>query len=224
MYLMDAVLKTCSLFGEAARKELTIQGYLALAGKLQGTPRYLLDSAACRTAVEISLGRPKIIREAMTHIHIPYSRLWVEWDDTDRQQLREKLGQAREYTEMRPMPGRVGFLLEVEEGRRGSATWAWSTPGGTDIPNIGPVRPHFDLDQIFSFEQHTAGFLKGNLARFWEDSPVQLEALFDIWRTSRHTPDAWASAFWSKMADPRLAASLSYSDVVGEYIMILAVM
>jgi hypothetical protein len=226
MHLMDMVTQTAAKIAHIG-PEPTLRGYTDLAARLEGCPRYILDANACRTAVELNLGRPKILREAMTHLHIPFRRMWVEWEDADRQKLRERFPEPLTYPELRPMPGRVGFLLESDEsGRRGTAIWAWDTPRGSpDIPNIGLIQPYFDLDRIFPLTpERTEGLLKGNLAALWMDNPTQLESLFDIWRTAQHRPVAWARDFWNCLPDPVLAEALSYSDVVGEYIMIWSVL
>ena len=85
-----------------------------LAKRLEGTPRFLLDDAATRTCVELNLGRPKVMLEALAHLRVPYPKLWVEWDDKARQALRARFDEPMSYPELRPMPGRVGFLLEAD--------------------------------------------------------------------------------------------------------------
>src|SRR4051812_5557064 len=158
MYLMDSICQTAALIGGARRNDPVLGGYADLAARLQGAPRFLLDAKATRTVVELNLGRPKVTVEAMAHVRVPYPRVWVEWDDADRQQLREKFDGPLAFAELRPMPGRVGFLLECEPGgRAGTATWAW-TPGpgpnqqkidGQVIPNLGAIQAYFDLDRRF---------------------------------------------------------------------------
>lgn len=229
MYLMDMVEHTAAAAVRSRGEyDPTLHGYLDLAAGLVGAPRYLLDAAATRTTVEIGLGRPKVTREAIAHLHIPYSRLWVEWEDADRQQLRDKLDNTpMSYAELRPMPGRVGFLLETDgSGRRGTVTWAWSTPNGPPtIPNVGAVQAVFDLDRVFPLSPgRVEGLRGGNFLKFWDDNPVQQEALFDIWRTAEHVPAHWARAYWDALPNPALVEALSYADVVGEYIQVWCVM
>jgi hypothetical protein len=200
--------------------------FAEFAERLSGTPRYLFDRAATRTMVELSLGRPKVLCEALAHLRIPYPRMWVEWDDADRQRLRDQFsdGEPPSYAELRPMPGRVGFLLEADPGgRSGHVTWMWTTPKSSQIvPNIGAVEPYFDLDhQLTMTRESVAGLLKGNLARMWLDNPVQLEALFQIWRTADHRPSKWGETLLA-MVDSPLYGALAYADVVGEYIMVWA--
>lgn len=207
------------------RLDPALRAYVELSERLQGIPRFILDANATRTAVELTLGRPKILIEAMQHIVVPYRRLWVEWNDNDRQQLRDKFNEPDSYSELRPMPGRVGFLLESDAtGRRGTACWAWAAPGA-DIPNVGVIQPHYDLDRTFELEEDRYhGLLNGNLATMWKNNTIQLEALFDIWRTCEHRPVDWAEQFWKMLPNYKLAQALSYSDVVGDYITIWVVM
>lgn len=229
MYLMDEITSFAAAL-RRKRADPVVRGYIDLADRLVGAPRFLLDAKATRTAVELNLGRPKVTLDAMAHLHIPYSKLWVEWDDGDRQRLREKFDEVQDYAELRPMPKRVGFLLEADEGgRRGTATWAWMPPAseGLGVPNIGAVQPYFDLDRRFELPEGRIGegLLKGNLAQLWLDSPVQLNALFDIWRTCEHLPSEWGGRhYWPALGNDPLMIDLCYSDVVGEYIMIWAVM
>ena len=56
----------------------------------------------------------------------------------------------------------------------------------------------------------------------WQDSPVQLRALFDIWRTCEHRPSRWGQHHIAALGGGDLVRALCYSDVVGEYIMLWA--
>jgi hypothetical protein len=244
MLLMDSITELAArIEAKAVRPTLTdagaaafgtanldpiMQGVPALRDKLVGTPRFLLGADATRTMVELNLGRPKVMFEAMRHLVIPYPRMWVEWDDADRQRLRDRFPwENLSYKELRPLPGRVGFLLEAEPGgRTGTATWVWNTPSGgaEGWPSIGAVQPYFDLDRKFALSPlRVEGLMNGNLARLWLDNPVQLDALFDIWGTCRHEPSEWGKHYFAALDDP-LAIALSYGDVVGEYITIWAIL
>src|SRR4029077_13069535 len=200
MYLMDQLNLWATRFGIDAIKNPPLRGYTELAAKLIGCPRYILDAKATRTVVELNLGRPKIMREAMQHCAVPYPRLWVEWDDADRQRLRDRFNEPLAYAELRPMPGRVGFLVEADPtGRRGRVIWAWTTPG-SEIPNVGAIEARFDLDVVHPLDQdRVIGLQRGNLVRLWEGNPVQIEALFDIWRTAVHVTVHWAGSMWSQL-------------------------
>jgi hypothetical protein len=226
--LSDAARQFGSLQLNATTRWMS--AYTDLVERMQGAPRFLLDAAATRTAVELNLGRPKILLEAMRHIRIPYRRMWIEWDDHDRYRLREKFSNDElSYAELRPLPGRVGFLLEAEpDGRHGTAIWAWTTPDRKEAvayPNIGAIQPYFDLDRRLELDPvRIEGLSKGNLGRLWQDNPVQLAALFDIWRTARHEPSLAGKDYFEALGNDPLALSLSYSDVVGEYIMIWVIM
>jgi hypothetical protein len=245
MYLMDSITHTAAMLARQKMVPRELEIYGDLAERLKGVPRYLLDAKATRTAVELNLGRPKVLLEAMCNLHIPYPKLWVEWDDADRQALRAKFDEPMSYPELRPMPSRVGFLVETApDGRTGTATWAWTPTvetaardqrlqldDGRDarmqfaIANIGAVQPYFDLDRRFEMApEGVEGLLKGNLARQWLDNPVQLAALFDIWRTCDHRPSEWGERYLAALGNDQLATALSYADVVGEYIMIWAVL
>jgi hypothetical protein len=229
MYLMDMVAHCAVKVSRSQRGyDPTLRGYIDLGSRLVGCPRYLLDAAATRTTVEIGLGRPKVTREAMMHLRVPYRRMWVEWEDINRQKLRDSLDdKPMAFAELRPLPGRVGFLLDADEaGRKGTATWAWTTPGGPpDIPNVGAVQAFFDLDKVHHLPQERIeGLRGGNFLRFWDDNPVQQEALLDIWRTAVHEPASWAQGFWNATGNPELARALSLADVVGEYIQIWCVL
>ena len=128
------------------------------------------------------------------------------------------------------------MLIEAEPGgRRGQVTWFWTGADlGEDIerfPNIAPICPFFDLDaQIPQPADRITGFLKGNLAKIWHDHPVQMEALFSIWRTADHRPSPWGNIYMRSIVlrhgEKTLREQLPYmfSDVYGEYIEIWCVL
>jgi hypothetical protein len=230
-YLMDMVASAADMVRTHAyplmRDNPILQQFDVLMDKLDGTPRYLFDNNAIRTAVEVTLGRPKVLREALAHLRIPYPRMWIEWDDAGRVKLREKFKEELSFKELRPQPGRVGFLLETDDtGRRGTATWLWTTPKdtprGVEVPNIGAVQPYFDLDRQFPIPaDRIKGLLAGNLFPMWHESPVQVEALWEIWRTADHRPSAWGERLLALSGGPgSVMNALAYADVVGEYIQI----
>lgn len=233
MYLMDSLVQCARVLQkEGLFASGIVNAYTDLAHRLWTAPRFLLDDAATRTFVELTLGRPKVLREAMHHLRVPYRRMWVEWPDAARQQLRDRFEdkEPMKFAELRPMPGRVGFLIEADEiGRRGRATWAWTTPPNDDIPSIGCIEARYDLDRTFPLsEERRSGLYGGNLAQLWNENEVQQEAFFDIWRTGTHVPSSWTRDYIASSAgvgrDPALALSLAYADVVGEYISIWSIL
>ena len=206
--------------------------YRDITRRLQGIPRYILDDNAIHAAVELTLGRPKVLVEALAHCRVPYPAMWLEWAEAGRTQLHSNLRKMGiEEVAGRPVPDRIGFLIEADEGgRSGRVTWAWAT--GDLPPNIGAVEVRFDLDGRFPPNPDIAGKLvTNNLMRFWEDNPIQLQALQNLWATADHRPSP-LGADWLKAAaggrseGPHYDYLLggSYADVVGEYITIWAVL
>jgi hypothetical protein len=203
----------------------------AMEDKLKGAPRFLLDTNAIHTATELTFGRPKVLLEAMAHCHIPYSKMWVEWEESGRENLRRRFPDAVINEPGRPIPVRVGFFLECEKGgRKGQVTWAWESPimDGLQISkdlnpaNIAPISAYFNLDQrIKQPIENTLGLSIANLARLWTDNPIQKEALFQIWETAEHSPNRWGEMFLNRNPHQREAA---YADVYGEYITVWAIM
>src|SRR3974390_795215 len=134
--------------------------------KLKGTPRFLLDEAAIHTSVELSLGRPKVLFEAMQHLRVPYPRMWVEWPEAGREKLRETFNKDQPAsTPDRPVADRIGFLWEADDaGRRGQVTWFWNgvnNIGLLTVPNAAPISPFFDLDrQIPQSQERIEGVLR----------------------------------------------------------------
>jgi hypothetical protein len=198
--------------------------FLDLDRRMRLCPRFLLDEHVVRSVIELSLGRPTVFREAMRHIHLPYERLWVEWEEKHRERLRN----AQEYDPdpLKPVPDRIGFLIEGS-GRRGNITWAWQNPPVTGMPNppnVSPFDVQFDLDaQIPQEFGLLEGLKNATLGQLWKDSPVQLEALCDIWRTARHVPSAWGSRWlnhYGKGAE-RFFLSDIYGELIGVYAILL---
>lgn len=230
MYLMDAIQATAAMTRENKNADHpTLRVFPEMASRLAGVPRFLLDENAVAAAVEISLGRPKILLEALAHCRVPYSAMWVEWPESGREKLRRDF--TCEITPDRPLPTRVGFLIETETGgRRGHATWVWSAPGdiGSFIPNIAPIEPYFDLDEHFVQPvEKVEGFKAANLAAYWADNPVQQQALLDFWCTARHKPSPWGMNYLATTAmlgDVEERIAYAMADVYGEYIMIWSIM
>lgn len=188
-------------------------------------PRFLLDEHVVRSAIELSLGRPTVFREAMRHIRLPYERLWCEWPEVYRERLRQDF---LDYTPdpLKPVPDRLGFLIEGS-GRKGTVTWLWQNPplsGLPNPPNVSPFDVQFDLDACIPQE---FGLLEGlknaTLGQLWKDNPVQLEALCDIWRTSRHVPSAWGRQWLNHWGKDKEGFFLSdvYGELIGVYAILL---
>jgi hypothetical protein len=233
MYLMDHIVETVH---EAKKRRLinhpVISIFPELEEKLKGCPRFLFDHNAIHTAVELTLGRPKVLREAMAHLTIPYPKMWVEWPEAGREKLRQTFSiDAYEYPN-RPLPTRLGFLLETDEaGRKGIVTWVWSNHfiKKGEPPNVGPISAFFDLDFNYSklvSPTFVNSFLDANLAHIWKDNKIQLEALLSIWDTSYHRPSEWGAKFLKLPSPDSPYGSVDsrvanfYADVYGEYIMV----
>src|ERR1700751_102346 len=107
MYLMDHIIESAHI----TRKEKMISHSIVsifpiIEKKLEGCPRFLFDDNAIQTAVELTLGRPKVLREAMEYLRVPYIKLWVEWLESGRQKLRETFNNNVENP-LRPLPTRL---------------------------------------------------------------------------------------------------------------------
>lgn len=237
-YLMDDIAagahEVRRVFGKD--RDPILRVYPMLDDKLRGIPRFLFDDDAIHAAVELTLGRPKVLLEALEHVSIPYPRMWIEWAESGRAKLRDtfEAGGSTIESPDRPLPQRLGFLIESDDGRRGTVTWVWNAhtsrmPNDEPFPNVAAVEPHFDLDaQIPQSRERIESFLKGNLCRLWGDNPVQLEALFGLWRTAEHKPSAWGYHYLEAMAARRGVDKLPeiiahcMADTYGEYIIIWA--
>lgn len=227
MYLMDSIAQIAA-DPAAAPDEPLLWIFPDLHKRMKGAPRFLLDNAAINASVELTLGRPRILLDALAHVRVPYPVMWIEWEERGRERLRQEFGKDG-ITPDRPLPDRIGFLLEVDEGgRRGTATWAWSSMR-VDVPHIAPITAYFDLDSRFIENRldRMAAFSDGALINLWRDNPVQLKALYDIWETVHHRPSEWGKEFFAIMAqagtDMRYFLNEQYCDVVGEYIDIWAI-
>jgi len=220
MYLMDGITETAALIRRQRRVPPFLTIYEGLAQRLVGTPRFLFDDNAIYTSVELTLGRPSVLLEAIRQMRIPYPRLWVEWPESGRERLRTVF--PREIGPDRPIPDRVGFLLECDAtGRRGQATWAWSTMGG-NIPNVCPFATFFDLDGEFAQPQaRVDGLSNNNIAQVWRDNPIQLAAFLAIWRTARVEPDGeWAEDYLIELDRKHGSEAIAFAmaDIYGELI------
>jgi hypothetical protein len=227
MYLMDNIVDIAHMVRERGMIKHPIAGvFPAMDDVLQGCPRFLFDEQSIHTAVELTLGRPKIMRQAMQHLRIPYTKLWIEWPEAGRQKLRDTFSERDAIDSLdRPLPIRLGFLLETDEkGRKGTVTWAWNNHfiKKHEPPNICPISAFFDLDGDFAQDSQIAAFIKANLASLWKDKPIQLEALLSIWRTSVHAPNEWGVKYIKQTGSTGWVVQNFYADVYGEYIMVWA--
>jgi hypothetical protein len=239
---MDTVANAAMLVRNSGIKnDPLLKIFPLLNQKMIGAPRFLLDENTIHTAVELTLGRPKVLLEAMRHLRVPYPHIWCEWPENGRAKLREVFGYQNQIGPDRPLPQRLGFFLECtdEDGRKGHVTWCWTSPdhealnGETiplagNFPNIAPISPFFDLDgRVDQPSDKIAGFLRGNLCRLWRDNPVQLEALFDIWRTAVHGPNEWGYDYLAILQRQGMLEDQlpnMWADVYGEYIIIWAIL
>jgi hypothetical protein len=236
---MDSIIEVA----EKVRKQNKIHHtvlkiFPILQDKFQGCPRFLFDDNSIKTAVELTLGRPKILKEAMDHLRIPYPKMWIEWPEIARQKLRDTLAPDEKFNPIRPLPKKLGFLIETDSsGRKGTITWIWTSYGletgnylDDNTPNICPISAYFDLDNNYPQDpRHFKNFLQANLARIWQDKPVQRDALKDIWCTAMHKPSDWGAAYidFYKMKDGfnyEYIMDNLYADVYGEYIMVWSIM
>lgn len=233
MLLMDSVADTAAAVAKMARPDPLTDIFPDLMRRLAGAPRFLFDDAATRTVVELTLGRPKVLREAMAHLAVPYPRLWVEWPEAAREALRQRFMVDAYEKPGRPIPDRIGFLLEDEgrdwTGRRGRITWLWAG-NAIPVPNVGAIEARFDLDASYPtagkgfFPAVGKGRLDGgnisaltnNLWSMWADNPAQREALEGIWGTAEHLPSRWGEHYLRGLSAWDVANCLA--DVFGEYI------
>jgi hypothetical protein len=232
MYLMDEIVEIAY---QAKKRRITHHPVASifpeLEEKLKGCPRFLFDENSIHTAVELTLGRPKVLREAIAHLRIPYSKMWIEWPESGREKLRQTFSIDGFEHPGRPLPIRLGFFLETDEtGRKGTVTWVWNNylMKKGEPPNVCPISAFFDLDFDYSkiSNSRASSFINANLAHIWKDNKIQLEALFSIWDTSYHSPSKWGNKF---LAHPFPGSSYGsqeerianfYADVYGEYIMV----
>lgn len=229
MYLMDVITATAALAGPGREDHPVLKVFPQIVERMRHAPRYLLDASVMQASIEIGLGRPSIFREAMRHLRVPYSAMWIEWEETSRGMLRDRLHESV-IDPTKPLPARLGFLIEADPGgRQGMVTWAWvmhqrsadyDLPGVPVVPNISPFHVYFDLDRtVDQDDEMVQGLSLGQLARMWQDNPVQHEALLDIWRTSRHVAAEWGRPW---MQESRQRYFLA--DIYGEYIGIWSIM
>jgi hypothetical protein len=223
MFLMDSIIQTnIKVRNSGLTHHPTLEIFPYLESALQGCPRFLFNEDAIHTAVELTLGRPKVLREAMQHLTIPYPRMWIEWPESGREKLRQTFSIDAYEHPGRPLPKRLGFLIE-SDGRKGIVIWAWNNNMMKDdeAPNVCPISPYFDLDGDFKEKSRSRdiSFLSANLAHIWRDNKIQLDALLSIWDTSIHGPSVWGKKFLDYGYRNQDVANF-YADVYGEYIMI----
>jgi hypothetical protein len=90
MYLMDSIVDISNEVHKRRSEKHPVMGVFPdLENRLKGCPRFLFDESSIHTAVELTLGRPKVLRQAMQFLRIPYTKLWIEWPEAGRKKLRD---------------------------------------------------------------------------------------------------------------------------------------
>lgn len=228
-YLMDSLanMATSVELSNLTKNQGILDIYPYMIKKMRHAPRFLMDATAMQASVELSLGRPKVLMEALEHCQVPYPEMWIEWQEDHRVKLQEVVSTFAPLTEPgRPLPQRLGFLIETEQGgRKGVITWVWTSRGVSldkiDIPHVSPVVAYFDLDSKSKHNDDT--FNTGlTIRHLWDGNPVQQQALLDIWRTATHGPSEWGWRFLQNVchSEKQVVDRLSefFRDVYGEYI------
>ena len=227
MYLMDMISHSADEFAPMSNywKDPELRIFSDLKQRMKLAPRYILDHHVMSRTIELGLGRPSVFREAMRHVRVPYTSLWIEWEETARDLLRRRL--THEINDYKPLPVRLGFLMECEPGgRRGTTTWVWESPDREikpHVPNVSPYDVAWDLDAtIPQSSWHKDGMNIANLAQLWMDNPVQHAALMSIWETAEHRPSAWGRTWLNGLTVNQQRFLLS--DIYGEYMGMWAVL
>jgi len=226
-YLMDALanMATSVALSNYTKDKGVLDIYPNLIKRMEYAPRFLMSATAMQASIELSLGRPKVLMEALEHCQVPYREMWIEWQEDHRTKLQEVVSTFVPLTEPgRPMPQRLGFLIETEQGgRKGVITWVWTSRGVSldkvDIPHVSPVVAYFDLDAKNDNDTFNTTL---TIRHLWDGNPVQQQALFDIWRTATHAPSEWGWRFLQDICQTKeqVTHRLSefFRDVYGEYI------
>lgn len=235
-YLMDDIAKAAIQIVGPNRSHPILSVFPELNEDIAASPRFLLTEQTIMAATEIAMSRPKVILDSLEHCRVPFDSMWVEWPDKQRcKHLSEALGSYLE-TPDRPVPPRLGFYLTADKGgRSGRLTWVWSSPEHVrsiemdGFANVGCIYVQFNFDErIPQPEFIQASMVTNQLFEYWKDNPVQQQALYRIWETSRHVPSKWGERYldWvEKRGDTDMTAFLGncYADVYGEYITFITV-
>ena len=228
MYLMDMIGQTADdvapVLVRNPNPALTI--FVDLKERMKLTPRYILDHHVMSRSIELGLGRPSVFREAMRHLHVPFKSAWFEWEETSRDLLRRRLTQKLDDP-YKPLPVRLGFLMECEDGgRRGTVTWVWESPDRNiqpHVPNVSPYDVAWDLDAVIpQADEYVQGMNIANLVQMWKDNPVQHAALLSIWETAEHRPSAWGRTWLNTLSINQRRFLLA--DIYGEYMGMWAIL
>jgi len=225
MYLMDMISQMAdSIAPQWTDPALRI--FPDLKDRMRLAPRYILDHHVMSRSIELGLGRPSVFREAMRHLHVPFKTAWFEWEETSRDLLRRRLSQ-RGDDPYKPLPVRLGFLIECEDGgRRGTTTWVWESPDrGVEphVPNVSPYDVAWDLDAVIpQASEYVAGMNTANLVEQWKGNPVQHAALLSIWETAEHRPSKWGQTWLGTLSINQRRFLLA--DIYGEYMGMWAIL
>lgn len=186
-----------------------LPGAGAYAASIAACPlRLVLTEPLTRVCASLAYADGDRLAGCLDLIHVPATRLWVEWPDRPR---REVVAAALQF----PDGGcdealRAGVFLSTDaSGRRGTARTFWGATTADTEPCLAPVVTQFDLDLPQEHDRVGPGSLAevfaGAAASIHSDEP----ALAGLLRCLRFRFDpTWAAYYRAECATAALRAAV----------------
>jgi hypothetical protein len=187
--------------------------------------RYVLGDDLTHAAAQLAFAEGDRLASCLDLVHIPATRLWVEWSDEVHKQVIYETGSAASLdTDARGR--RVGVFIEATPcGRAGIARTFWSDAPVADGPGVtlSPIETHIELRDVRGASTGVKDLLQGGLARVSHGIDPAMDTLLDC---ARFGFDARWAAYYRQAArteeSKRAAVNGSLAAVVRDVPLLLA--
>ena len=120
----------------------------SLSGAIEQAERFVLHDDVAEAGYQLIRSRPSSLLDAMPLCRLPYRKLWIEWrgsvSTASWPVYPTTESNPANRTVPRPVPRRMGCLIEATaaDDRAGQMTWAWVH--GEDRVNVCPLAANFN--------------------------------------------------------------------------------
>lgn len=198
------------MFVAGAHRTARLPGAGGYAAAIAACPlRLVLTEPLTRVCAALAYADGDRLAGCLDLVHVPATRLWVEWPDRPR---REVVASALQCPDDGRCDGalRAGVYLTADvSGRRGTARTFWGAAEGDGEPCLAPLVTDFDLD----LAGDDTGAPPGSMAEVFGGAAASIHsddpALAGLFRCLRfHFDPAWAAYYRAECATASLRASV----------------
>jgi hypothetical protein len=180
--LLDRIVQTrAPLLIARGADVVRLPGPADFAAAIAACPlRLVLTDALTRVCASLAYAEGDRLAGCLDLIHVPATKLWVEWLDTPRREIVSVAVDTAEGAE-RGEPVRAGLYLSADpSGRRGEARTFWGPAAGAGEACLAPLVTEFDLDSDGGEAGSIASVFAGAPARLTTDDAALAHVLSGV--------------------------------------------